>query len=74
LNDRTYHPGETVLVRATMLELTSARIAGTKGVAMIRIADGPNSAFTITTFAPLSEIAAPEQLGVAANGGTLSGH
>ena len=55
---RSYRPGETVLVRATVVEPCNSSFRGM--LAQLRIEDG--SSITITTFAPLSEIARCEDI------------
>jgi hypothetical protein len=50
---RTYQSGETVYIRATVLQACSDAF-------QVRIEDYPN--LTITTWAPVSEIAKPEDI------------
>ena len=66
---RSYRPGELVAVRARVLEYTYGALAGSRGVAMLRISDGPDADFTITTFAPVSELVILEGLVFEATGG-----
>jgi hypothetical protein len=55
---RSYQPGEQVFVRAIVLEHCSTASRG--GVGIVRFEDYPN--FTITAYAPVSEIARAEEI------------
>lgn len=55
---RSYRPGERVFVRAEVLEHCNSLLRSS--VAVLRIADYPS--LIVTTFAPLSEIARPEDV------------
>lgn len=59
---RSYRPGELVLVRAKVLEYTYGAFAGNRAVAMLQISDGPEVHFTVTTFAPVTELVLLEGL------------
>lgn len=55
---RSYRPGQRVLVEATVLE--HCNNLSKSSVAKLRFEDFPS--FVVTTFAPVSKIAAPEDI------------
>jgi len=55
---QSYRAGEEVLIRAVVVEPVSSALHGS--VAVVRIEDFPS--LSITTFAPLSEIARPAEV------------